>query len=67
MSAEETVSKRTKTDKHQKRVYLPVVMLYLVLPALAIFLAVRVVIALIRLIKKRVKVRAYKPTSRYYR
>ena len=49
------------------RITVELVMLYLVLPALTVFLAVRIAIALIRLIKKRIKVRAYKPTSRYYR
>ena len=49
------------------RITAELVILYLVLPALGIFLLVRLLIALIRFIKKRVKVRAYKPTSRYYR
>ena len=49
------------------RLTVELVALYLVLPALAVFLAIRLVVLLIRLIKKRMKVRAYKPTSRYYR
>ena len=49
------------------RLTVELVVVYLVLPAVAIFLAVRILIAAHRFIKKRRKVKAYKPTSRYYR
>ena len=49
------------------RITVELVMLYLILPVAAVFIAVRLLKALFRLFKKRRKVRAFKPTSRYYR
>lgn len=49
------------------RITVELVALYLVLPVLSVIVAVRLLKALFHLIKKRKKVRAFKPTSRYYR
>lgn len=49
------------------RVTVELVLLYLVLPVLSVIVAIRLLKALFRLIKKRKKVKAFKPTSRYYR
>lgn len=49
------------------RITVELVALYLVLPILSVIVAVRLLKALFHLIKKRKKVRAFKPTSRYYR
>ena len=49
------------------RITVELVALHVVLPAAALFLAVRLLKALARFIKKRKKVKGYKPTSRYYR
>ena len=49
------------------RITVELVAVYLVLPALALIAAARVLKALLRLFRKRRKVKAFKPTSRYYR
>jgi len=49
------------------RVTVELVLLYLVLPVLSVFIAIRLLKALFRLVRKRKKVKAFKPTSRYYR
>ena len=49
------------------RITVELVVLYLILPAAALFIAFRLLKALLRLFKKRRKVKAFKPTSRYYR
>ena len=49
------------------RITVELVVLYLILPAAALMIAVRLLRALGRLLRKRRKVKAYKPTSRYYR
>ena len=49
------------------RITLELVVLYLILPALGIFLAVKMIKSFLSLLRKRKRVRAYKPTSRYYR
>ena len=49
------------------RLTVELVVLYLVLPIAAVFIAVRLLKVLLRLFKKRRKVKAFKPTSRYYR
>ncbi len=49
------------------RITVELVMLYLVLPALSVIAAVKLIKLLLRFTKKRRKVKAHKPTSRYYR
>ena len=49
------------------RLTLELVMLYLVFPVLAVFLTYKLIKSTLRAMKKRVRVRAHKPTSRYYR
>lgn len=49
------------------RITVELVTLYLILPVLSVIIAVRLLKALFRLIRKRKKVKAFKPTSRYYR
>lgn len=49
------------------RLTLELVVLYLIVPALAVFLTVKLVNLALKAVRKRVKVRAHKPTSRYYR
>ena len=43
------------------------VVLYIVLPALGLVIAFRLLRSLFKLLRRRKKVKAYKPTSRYYR
>lgn len=49
------------------RITVELVVLYLLLPAAAIYLGVRLIKFLIAQIRKRMKVKAFKPTSRYFR
>ena len=49
------------------RVTVELVTLYLILPVLSAIIVIRLLKALFRLIRKRKKVKAFKPTSRYYR
>ncbi len=49
------------------RITVELVALYLVLPVLSVIIAIRLLKALFRLVRKRKKVKAFKPTSRYYR
>ena len=49
------------------RITAELVVIYAVLPALAIFLVIRLLKAVHAFVKKRRKVRAYRPTGRYYR
>ncbi len=49
------------------RITLELVAVYILFPALAVFLAVRTVHLAAGALKKRKKVKAHKPTGRYYR
>ena len=49
------------------RITVELVLVYLILPVLSVIVAARLLKALFRLVKKRKKVKAFKPTSRYYR
>ena len=49
------------------RITVELVVLYLILPAAGIYAALRLLRLLIKGIKKRIKVKSFKPTSRYYR
>ena len=66
-SVEEIVAAAQNDPNPFPRVTVELVVLYLVLPAAAVILAFRILRALLRLLKKRRRVKAYKPTSRYYR
>lgn len=49
------------------RVTSELVVIYLVLPALAVFVGIRILKKILSLVGKRKKVKAYKPNSRYFR
>ena len=49
------------------RLTVELVVLYVLLPILAVYVAIRVLKLLLRLMKKRTHVKTFKPTSRYYR
>ena len=49
------------------RITAELVILYLVLPALGVFLFIRLTRFLIKVIRKRIKVKVFKPTGRYFR
>lgn len=49
------------------RLTVELVVLYVLLPILAVYVAIRVLKLLLRLMKKRTHVKTVKPTSRYYR
>ena len=49
------------------RITVELVVLYLILPAVGVYVAFRVLKALFKLLKKRTRVKTFKPTSRYYR
>lgn len=66
-TVEEIVAAAQSDPNPFPRVTVELVVLYLVLPAAAVILAFRLLRALLRLLKKRRRVKAYKPTSRYYR
>ena len=66
-SVEQIIAAAENDPNPFPRITVELVVIYLVLPAAAVLLALRVAKALLRVIKKRRKVKAYKPTSRYYR
>ena len=43
------------------------VIIYLIVPAITVYVAVRILKKLLSLMGKRKKIKAYKPNSRYYR
>ena len=49
------------------RITAELVIVYLILPAAAVYVAVRILKKLLSLVGKRKKIKAYKPNSRYYR
>ena len=66
-TVEQIISEAENDPNPFPRITAELVIVYLILPAAAVFIAVRLIKALFRLIKKRRKVKAIKPTSRYYR
>ncbi len=66
-SVEQIIAAAENDPNPFPRITVELVALYLVLPALALFAAVRLLKALLKLLRKRRKVKAFKPTSRYYR
>ncbi|MBR6187215.1 MAG: D-alanyl-D-alanine carboxypeptidase [Clostridia bacterium] len=66
-SVDEIIAAAQSDPNPFPRLTLELVVLYLVLPALAVFLAVKAVKAALKAVRKRVRVKAHKPTSRYYR
>ena len=49
------------------RITAELVIVYLILPVAAVYVAVRILKKLLSLVGKRKKIKAYKPNSRYYR
>ena len=66
-TVEQIISEAENDPNPFPRITAELVIVYLVLPAAAVFIALRLIKALFRFIKKRRKVKAFKPTSRYYR
>ncbi|MCR4886360.1 MAG: D-alanyl-D-alanine carboxypeptidase [Clostridiales bacterium] len=66
-TSEEIISAAMADPNPFPRITVELVMLYLVLPALGIFLLIRLIRALIKIIRKRIRVKVFKPTSRYFR
>lgn len=66
-SLEQLISEAENDPNPFPRITVELVALYLVLPVLSVIIAIRLLKALFRLIRKRKKVKAFKPTSRYYR
>ena len=66
-SVEQIVNDAMNDPNPFPRITVELVVVYLLLPVAAVFLLLRLAKALLRFIKKRLKVKAYKPTSRYYR
>jgi D-alanyl-D-alanine carboxypeptidase (penicillin-binding protein 5/6) len=66
-SVEQIIADAENDPNPFPRITVELVLIYLILPAAAVFAAWKVLKILFRLLKKRRKVKAYKPTSRYYR
>ena len=66
-SIEQIISQAESDPNPFPRVTLELVVVYLILPALAVLIAIRIVKKLLSLMGKRKKVKAYKPNSRYFR
>ena len=66
-SVDEIIAAAENDPNPFPRITFELVLLYLILPALGIFLAVRLVRFLFAQIKHRAKVRTFKPSGRYYR
>ena len=66
-SIEQIISQAESDPNPFPRVTLELVVVYLILPALAVLIAIRIVKKLLSLVGKRKKVKAYKPNSRYFR
>ena len=66
-TVEEIIAAAESDPNPFPRVTAELVLVYLILPVLGLIFAFRLLKALFRLLKKRRKVKAYKPTSRYYR
>ena len=66
-TSEEIIAAAMEDPNPFPRITVELVVLYLLLPAAGIFLAVRLIRLLIAFIRKRIKVKAFKPTSRYFR
>ena len=66
-TAEEIIAAAMEDPNPFPRITVEIVVLYLLLPAAAVYLFIRVVKLLIAFIRKRIRVRAFKPTSRYFR
>ena len=66
-SVEQIIADAENDPNPFPRITVELVAVYLMLPDLAVFAAARLLKALLRLFRKRRKVKAFKPTSRYYR
>ena len=66
-SVDEIIAAAENDPNPFPRITAELVMLYLVLPAAAVLVVIKLLKALGKFLRKRRKVKAYKPTSRYYR
>ena len=66
-SVEQIIAAAENDPNPFPRITVELVMLYVVLPVAGVILTIKIVKALLKLFHKRRKVKAYKPTSRYYR
>jgi len=66
-TAEEIISAAMEDPNPFPRVTVELVVLYLLLPAAGIYVMIRLIRFLVAFIRKRIKVKAFKPTSRYFR
>lgn len=66
-TSEEIIAAAMADPNPFPRITAELVILYLVLPALGVFLFIRLTRFLVKVIRKRIKVKVFKPTSRYFR
>ena len=66
-TSEEIIAAAMADPNPFPRITAELVILYLVLPALGVFLFIRLTRFLIKVIRKRIKVKVFKPTGRYFR
>ena len=66
-SVEQIIAAAENDPNPFPRITVELVVLYIILPIAAVIAAVKILKALGRIMRKRKKVKAYKPTSRYYR
>jgi hypothetical protein len=66
-TSEEIIAAAMADPNPFPRITVELVVLYGVLPVLGIFLLIRLIRFLIKIIRKRIRVKVFKPTSRYFR